>query len=111
MINMKTEAVYFSETLVNGVTFQKEVILIYTAVSTQVRLKYIAKYTAACSSHWGGGGAAKMVVVFEPSCQTYSACILHLHCQFSITSQKGQQMNFCIGLRDVFYRLFEKVKE
>jgi hypothetical protein len=47
---MKIEAVYFSETLFNGVTFQKEVILIYTAVSTQVWLKYIAKYAAACAS-------------------------------------------------------------
>jgi hypothetical protein len=55
MYNMKIEAVYFSETLVNGVTFQ-EVILIYTAVSTQVRLERTAKYAAACAAHWGGTG-------------------------------------------------------
>lgn len=53
---MKIEAVYFSETLVNEVAFQKEVMLIYTAVSTQVRLKHIAKYAATCASHWGVGG-------------------------------------------------------
>lgn len=56
-------------------------------------------------------GSVEVLVVFEPSCQTYSASILHLHYQFSITSQKGQQMNFCIGFRDVFYRFFEKLKE
>jgi hypothetical protein len=88
MCDMKIEAIYFSETLVKGVTFQKEVILIYTAVSNQARLRYIAKYAAACASHWGGG--ANVLVVFEPSYQTCSACILHRHCYFSITSQKGQ---------------------
>jgi len=56
MYSMKIEAVYFSETLVNEVTFQKEVILIYTAVSSQVRLKRTAKYAAACAPQWGGTG-------------------------------------------------------
>jgi hypothetical protein len=54
MYNMKIDAVYISETLVNGVTFQKEVILIYTVVSNLARLKSITKYAAACESHLGG---------------------------------------------------------
>jgi hypothetical protein len=51
---MKIEAVFISETLVNGVTFQKEAILIYTFFSTFIRLKSITKYAAACESHLGG---------------------------------------------------------
>ena len=78
MCYMKIEAVYFSETIVNEVTFQ-EAILMYTVVSSQVRFKSIAKHTAAaCVSHLGGRGesAGCTRVGTESHEQLFFACEL-----------------------------------
>jgi hypothetical protein len=82
--NLKIEAIHFSEPSVNGITLHKKAILIYI-FSIQVRFKVIAMYAAAWASYWGGGGGAKVLVLFQTFCQTCSACMLHMYCQFKIT--------------------------
>ena len=75
------DAVYFSETIVNEITFQ-EAILMYTVVSFQVRFKSIAKHTAAaCVSHLGGRGESVGCI------RAVLSNVFCMYYQFSITSQ------------------------